>query len=183
MERIRTPLLEIACEISGPADGVPVILLHGWPYDPRTLRRHASAARGGWLSNHRALSARLRRNALSLLHHAALGSAGSARPRSHRAHGCACALARRAGRLRLGRARRLHCRGAVAGARALPRYRQRLQHPGHRALRRAGIARAGASLLVPVLFSHRARARRPCRQPARVLPADLAAVVAKLGVR
>ena len=36
MERIRTPLLEIACEISGPADGVPVILLHGWPYDPRT---------------------------------------------------------------------------------------------------------------------------------------------------
>jgi len=36
MERIRTPSLEIACEISGPADGVPVILLHGWPYDPRT---------------------------------------------------------------------------------------------------------------------------------------------------
>jgi len=36
MERIRTPSLEIACEISGPTDGVPVILLHGWPYDPRT---------------------------------------------------------------------------------------------------------------------------------------------------
>ena len=36
MERIRTPSLEIACEISGPADGMPVILLHGWPYDPRT---------------------------------------------------------------------------------------------------------------------------------------------------
>ena len=36
MERIRTPSLEIACEISGPADGAPVILLHGWPYDPRT---------------------------------------------------------------------------------------------------------------------------------------------------
>ena len=36
MERIRTPSLEIACEISGPSDGVPVILLHGWPYDPRT---------------------------------------------------------------------------------------------------------------------------------------------------
>jgi pimeloyl-ACP methyl ester carboxylesterase len=35
-ERIRTPSLEIACEISGPADGAPVILLHGWPYDPRT---------------------------------------------------------------------------------------------------------------------------------------------------
>jgi pimeloyl-ACP methyl ester carboxylesterase len=35
-ERIRTPSLEIACEISGPADGAPVILLHGWPYDLRT---------------------------------------------------------------------------------------------------------------------------------------------------
>jgi pimeloyl-ACP methyl ester carboxylesterase len=35
-ERIRTPSLEIACEIGGPADGAPVILLHGWPYDPRT---------------------------------------------------------------------------------------------------------------------------------------------------
>jgi pimeloyl-ACP methyl ester carboxylesterase len=35
LERIRTGSLEIACEISGPADGVPVVLLHGWPYDPR----------------------------------------------------------------------------------------------------------------------------------------------------
>ena len=35
LERIRTSKLEIACEISGPPDGVPVILLHGWPYDPR----------------------------------------------------------------------------------------------------------------------------------------------------
>ena len=33
--RIRTDTLDIACEMSGPADGVPVILLHGWPYDPR----------------------------------------------------------------------------------------------------------------------------------------------------
>jgi pimeloyl-ACP methyl ester carboxylesterase len=33
---IRTDALEIAYEESGPADGVPVILLHGWPYDPRT---------------------------------------------------------------------------------------------------------------------------------------------------
>jgi hypothetical protein len=27
LERIRTSSLEIACEISGPADGVPVVLL------------------------------------------------------------------------------------------------------------------------------------------------------------
>jgi len=31
---IRTPVLEIAYQESGPADGVPVILLHGWPSDP-----------------------------------------------------------------------------------------------------------------------------------------------------
>ena len=36
MHHIRTPTLDIACEMSGPEDGAPVILLHGWPYDPRT---------------------------------------------------------------------------------------------------------------------------------------------------
>src|SRR5258708_5144316 len=35
LKRIRTPTLEIAYEESGPADGTPVILLHGFPYDPR----------------------------------------------------------------------------------------------------------------------------------------------------
>ncbi len=32
---IRTPVLEIAYEETGPADGFPVILLHGFPDDPR----------------------------------------------------------------------------------------------------------------------------------------------------
>ncbi|MEJ0019103.1 MAG: alpha/beta hydrolase [Acetobacteraceae bacterium] len=31
---VRTPLLEIAYQESGPANGEPVILLHGWPSDP-----------------------------------------------------------------------------------------------------------------------------------------------------
>src|SRR5690349_21161030 len=31
----RTPVLDIAYEESGPRDGQPVILLHGFPYDPR----------------------------------------------------------------------------------------------------------------------------------------------------
>jgi pimeloyl-ACP methyl ester carboxylesterase len=34
LKRIRTSALEIAYEESGPAHGRPVILLHGWPYDP-----------------------------------------------------------------------------------------------------------------------------------------------------
>ena len=35
--RVRTPTLEVAYEESGPADGIPVVLLHGFPYDPRAF--------------------------------------------------------------------------------------------------------------------------------------------------
>jgi pimeloyl-ACP methyl ester carboxylesterase len=35
IKRIATSVLDVAYEESGPADGVPVFLLHGWPYDPR----------------------------------------------------------------------------------------------------------------------------------------------------
>jgi pimeloyl-ACP methyl ester carboxylesterase len=33
---VETPTLTIACESSGPEDGYPVVLLHGWPDDTRT---------------------------------------------------------------------------------------------------------------------------------------------------
>ena len=36
LNRARTSVLEIAYEESGPADGVAVLLMHGFPYDPRT---------------------------------------------------------------------------------------------------------------------------------------------------
>ncbi len=35
IRHIRTPTLDIACEESGAADGAPIFLMHGWPYDPR----------------------------------------------------------------------------------------------------------------------------------------------------
>jgi pimeloyl-ACP methyl ester carboxylesterase len=35
LKRIRTPTLEVAYEEAGAADGEPVLLLHGFPYDPR----------------------------------------------------------------------------------------------------------------------------------------------------
>jgi pimeloyl-ACP methyl ester carboxylesterase len=38
-KRTATPVLDIAYEVSGPAEGVPVILLHGWPDDGRTWDR------------------------------------------------------------------------------------------------------------------------------------------------
>jgi pimeloyl-ACP methyl ester carboxylesterase len=35
LKRIRTSVLEVAYEESGPEDGAPVLLMHGWPYDVR----------------------------------------------------------------------------------------------------------------------------------------------------
>jgi pimeloyl-ACP methyl ester carboxylesterase len=35
IKRVRTKTLEIAYEESGPATGFPVLLMHGFPYDPR----------------------------------------------------------------------------------------------------------------------------------------------------
>ena len=35
LERVRTSTLDVAYEQSGPPDSMPVVLLHGFPYDPR----------------------------------------------------------------------------------------------------------------------------------------------------
>jgi pimeloyl-ACP methyl ester carboxylesterase len=35
-KHIRTSVLDIAYEENGPADGAPVFLMHGFPYDPRS---------------------------------------------------------------------------------------------------------------------------------------------------
>ena len=37
LARIKTPVLDIAYEASGPADGPAVVLLHGFPYDVRSF--------------------------------------------------------------------------------------------------------------------------------------------------
>ena len=39
LKRITTPVLDIAYQQSGPPDAVPVVLLHGFPYDPRAMTR------------------------------------------------------------------------------------------------------------------------------------------------
>src|SRR5262249_10758389 len=35
LKRVQTSALDVAFEESGAADGAPVFLMHGWPYDPR----------------------------------------------------------------------------------------------------------------------------------------------------
>ncbi len=42
-QTVRTPVMEIAYLESGPGDGVPVILLHGWPSDPHDFDEVAMA--------------------------------------------------------------------------------------------------------------------------------------------
>jgi pimeloyl-ACP methyl ester carboxylesterase len=37
LARVRTFVLDVACEQSGPAGGLPVLLLHGFPYDVRSF--------------------------------------------------------------------------------------------------------------------------------------------------
>ena len=37
VERVRTSVLEVAYEHSGSPDALPVVLLHGFPYDPRSF--------------------------------------------------------------------------------------------------------------------------------------------------
>jgi pimeloyl-ACP methyl ester carboxylesterase len=37
LKHVRTPVLDIAYETGGPPDGPPVVLLHGFPYDPRSF--------------------------------------------------------------------------------------------------------------------------------------------------
>ena len=39
IKHARTSVLDIAYEESGPADGTPVFLMHGFPYDPRSYDR------------------------------------------------------------------------------------------------------------------------------------------------
>ena len=37
LARVRTSVLEVAYEDDGPADALPVLLLHGYPYDTRAF--------------------------------------------------------------------------------------------------------------------------------------------------
>ena len=129
---IRTRTLEIAYEATGPADGVPVILMHGFPDDPR--------AYDGTLEELEALGCRVL--APWLRGYGPTRFLDTATPRSGQQAALGADLLAFMDALDLGKAvlvgydwgGRAACVVAALLARALPGPRNggRVQHPGHR---------------------------------------------------
>ena len=65
IKTVRTPVLEIAYEETGPADGKPVVLMHGFPDDIHAYDDVALPLAEAGYQGHRALSARLRADPVS----------------------------------------------------------------------------------------------------------------------
>ena len=120
IKQIDAGVLNVGYAEAGPANGEPVILLHGWPYDIHSFVDVAPLlASAGYrvivpylrgYGTTRFLSAETPRN----------GSAVGARRRPHGLAGRAQDREADPRRLRLGRAHRQHLRGALARARASP---------------------------------------------------------------
>ena len=124
------------------------------------LCRCCAAACVGGLPRPRAVSARLRHDALSFKRDVPQWPALGSRGRPRRLHGCAQDREGDPRRFRLGRADGQHRRGALAGALQGHGVRQRLsdRQPGGR--QDAVAAGGGAPVVVPVLFRHGTRPRR-----------------------
>ena len=166
MKTARTPTLEIAYEESGPAEGPPVVLLHGFPDDVRAYDGVGpSLAAAGW----RVLVPYLR----------GYGPTRFLDPRTPRS-GQQAALGRDLVDFldALG-IERAALGGYDWGGRAAcivaalwpdrvtsSGLDRRLQHPEHRPLGRTGYARSRASSVVPVVFPRRARRAPGSRQTA-----------------
>ena len=184
LNRVRTSVLEIAYEQSGPEDGVPVLLMHGFPYDPRTYDLRGSVAGGSRMPRDRALSARLRSDPLPRGRNAALWPAGGARQRSQGTHRCARCAPRAvlAGYDWGGRA------ACVVAALWPDKVRGLVSANGYNIQDIAGSTKPAPPeqehrLWYQYYLPHRARSCRIDGQSPRVLQAAVATVVAELAVR
>jgi pimeloyl-ACP methyl ester carboxylesterase len=183
LKRVRTGILEIAYEESGPEAGFPIMLMHGFPYDPRCYDEVVPPLVA---AGYRAIVPYLRG-------FGATRFLASETPRSGQQAAIGRDLLDVMDALNLPRAALVgfdwggRAAGVVA---ALWPERVRCavlangyHLPGHCRFAPAGGPSAGASFLVPILLQHRARARRPRHEPIRILQAGLAIVVAQLEFR
>ena len=182
LNRVRTSVLEITYEESGPADGVPVFLMHGFPYDPRTYDEVVAPL----------VAAGCRTIVPYLRGYGPTRFLAADTPRSGEQAALGNDLKELIDALGIERAvlagydwggRAACVVAALWPERARTGLGQRLQRPRRRRLRQAGCAGAGAAALVSVLLPHRARPRRIDRQPAQPLQIHLAVVVADLEIR
>ncbi len=176
-------LLDLAYEAHGPSNGEAIVLLHGFPYDPRCydLMAPSLAAEG-----YRVIVPYLRGYGPTRFLSAATMRSGQQAALARDLLDLLDALSiERAALVGYDWGGRAACIVAalVAGAGALPRLGRGLQPPGHRRFRHAAVAGDGASLLVSILFPLAARPRRAGREPLRVRPSAVAAVVAVLALR
>ena len=112
VKMVRAGVLDVDYEEYGDPRGWPVVLLHGFPYDPRCFDEAAPALAAGRRLCRRAVPAGLRADRVPRRRHAAIGSASGAGPRPRRLDRHPRARVADRGRLRLGRSGRLPGRGA-----------------------------------------------------------------------
>ena len=120
LKQIDAGVLNVGYAEAGPADGPPVILLHGWPYDIHSFVDVAPLLAS---AGYRVIVPYLRGYGTTRFlssETAPQRPAIGARRRYHRLDGCSQDREGDPCRLRLGRADRQHRRGALARARARP---------------------------------------------------------------
>ena len=134
VRHIDAGVLDVAFSESGPANGRPVVLLHGFPYDAHAYDEVVPLLVA---AGRRVIVPYLRGygpTGFLSLRYAAIGTAGRARPRSARADRSARSRSSSAGRIRLGWSGGVHRGRAVARTRARSRDVRWLQRVGCRGL-------------------------------------------------
>ena len=160
LKQVDAGVLSVGYAEAGPADGPPVMLLHGWPYD---IHSYAEVAPLLASAGYRVIVPYLRGYGTTRFLSDATAPqrpAGGARRRRHRLDGRARHREGHPRRLRLGRADGRHRRRALAGALQGPGLGERLsdRQPGGR--QDAAAAAGRAAVVVPVLLRDRARSGR-----------------------
>ena len=167
LRSVDTPVLTIGYEESGDPSGVPIVLLHGFPYDIRAWDGVAPPlAEAGY----RVLAPYLRGYGTTRFRNPGaprMAGTGGDRAGRRRPHRRPRAGARHPGRLRLGQPRRLHHVDPPSGSGARAGGDWWLFGAEHRVtVRPIAVGRSRGAALVPVVLQHRTRPSRSGGEPA-----------------